>query len=104
VTYTRLIGNSLQLVCGIFPFSFSENIKKAITAHSNPLKRILCDKEDKKLESDLQQPDAVIQIINGAYFKDPSFDWLAETSPGSLFPAETGSAIVANFVHKKTTL
>jgi phosphatidylserine/phosphatidylglycerophosphate/cardiolipin synthase-like enzyme len=103
-TYATLIKNARQLVCGIFPFSFSDDMKEAITAHSAALKLILSDKEDKELESDLLQPDPSVQLISGTYFKAPLFDWLTETHSGNLFPAEGGSTVGTNFVHNKVVL
>ncbi len=95
-TYSEFIDNSNSLICGMFPFSFNKLIKQAVVKQTDHLKYILIDKLDKN--TTLENNDFDNVIVYGGYFKEPLFDWLKETSAGSLFKSGT------NFIHNKILL
>ena len=95
-TYSDFINNSNSLICGMFPFSFNKLIKEAVVKQTDQLKYILIDKQDKNTTLLTNDFDNV--IVYGGYFKEPLFDWLKETSAGSLFKSGT------NFIHNKIML
>jgi hypothetical protein len=95
-TYADFVNNSNSLICGMFPFSFNKLIKEAVVKQTDQLKYILIDKQDKN--TTLVNKDLDNVIVYGGYFKEPLFDWLKETSAGSLFKSGT------NFIHNKILL
>ncbi len=95
-TYASLIDGSKALVCGMFPFSFNKAIKEAVVKPTEHLKYILIDKQDKN--TTLPNTDFDNMIVYGGYFKEPLFNWVKETSAGSLFKSGT------NFIHNKILL
>lgn len=95
-TYSDFLNNSNSLICGMFPFSFNKLIKEAVVRQTDQLKYILIDKQDKN--TTLLNTDFYNVIVYGGYFKEPLFDWIKETSAGSLFKSGT------NFIHNKIVL
>lgn len=95
-TYASLISASTQLMCGIFPFSFSKLMKAEVIKKTDFLKYILIDKQDKNTTLITDDFDNI--IVYGGYFKEPLFEWVKEKSAGSLFKSGT------NFVHNKILL
>ncbi len=95
-TYASLVDSSVQMVCGMFPFSFNKFIKEAVVKPTNHIKYILIDKADSNTR--LPNTDFDNIIVYGGYFEEPLFEWLKETSAGSLFKSGT------NFIHNKILL
>ena len=101
-TYSSLINDAKQMVCGMFPFSFFDDMKSAIKAQTTALELILNDKRDKELI--LEQPKNNIQIVEGTYFKAPLFNWIKEINSGILFNENGNASIGTNYVHNKVLL
>ncbi|MEP6514478.1 MAG: phospholipase D-like domain-containing protein [Parafilimonas sp.] len=100
-TYADYMQHSQQLICGMFPFSFSKSMKEVIAANTDNLKYILIDKKDKNTTIETNDFDNL--IVYGGYFKDGLYDWLAETHAGMLFNKTPGN-IGTNFIHNKVLL
>jgi len=100
-TYADYMQNSQQLVCGMFPFSFSKKMKDVITADTNNLKYIIIDKKDKN--TTLLSNDFDNLIVYGTYLKDGLYDWLEETHAGFLLNSKPGNA-GTNFIHNKVLM
>jgi len=94
--YSELINKSKQLVCGMFPFSFSKLIKAEITAETENLKYIIIDKKDKNTTLETNDLDNV--IVYGGKLEGPLYDWAKEKSSGELFYSGT------NYIHNKVIL
>jgi phosphatidylserine/phosphatidylglycerophosphate/cardiolipin synthase-like enzyme len=101
-TYAALIAGAKQLVCGMFPFSFYDAMKTAITTQTTALELILTDRRDKELI--LEQRADNIQVVQGTYFKDPLFNWVKEINSGVLFNENGNPNIGTNYVHNKVIL
>lgn len=101
-TYSALIADAKQMVCGMFPFSFFDDMKTAIKAQTKALELILNDKRDNELI--LEQPKNNIQIVEGTYFKAPLFNWIKEINSGILFNENGNASIGTNYVHNKVLL
>jgi phosphatidylserine/phosphatidylglycerophosphate/cardiolipin synthase-like enzyme len=100
-TYADYMKNSHQLVCGMFPFSFSKKMKEVIIADTDNLKYIIIDKKDKNTTLTTNDYDNI--IVYGTYLKDGLYDWLEETHAGFLLNAKPG-AVGTNFIHNKVLL
>lgn len=100
-TYADYMAKSNQLICGMFPFSFSLKMKDVIRADTNNLKYIIIDKKDKNTNLVTNDYDNV--IVYGTYLKDGLYDWLEETHAGFLLNARPGPA-GTNFIHNKVIL
>lgn len=100
-TYADYMKQSNQLICGMFPFSFSSKMKEVITAPTDHLKYIIIDKKDKKTTLTTNDYDNI--IVYGTYLKDGLYDWLEETHSGFLMNAKPGNA-GTNFIHSKVIL
>lgn len=100
-TYADYMAESNQLICGMFPFSFSLKMKDVIRADTNNLKYIIIDKKDKNTSLVTNDYDNV--IVYGTYLKDGLYDWLEETHAGFLLNARLGPA-GTNFIHNKVIL
>lgn len=99
-TYADYMANSQQLVCGMFPFSFSTKMKAVITANTDNLKYIIIDKKDKNTTLITTDFDNV--IVYGTYLKDGLYDWLEETHAGFLLNKK--GSIGTNFIHNKVLM
>lgn len=100
-TYADYMQNSKQLICGMFPFSFSMKMKEIITTATDNLKYIIIDKKDKNTTLLTNDFDNV--IVYGTYLKDGLYDWLEETHAGFLLNSKPGNA-GTNFIHNKVIL
>ncbi|MCD6067899.1 MAG: hypothetical protein K0S33_2725 [Bacteroidetes bacterium] len=101
-TYADFMENAEQMVCGIFPFSFSKDMKAAIGKKTGALKYILVDKIGNAKGIEKKDGDTV--IVNGAYFAKPMFDWLEEINSGVLLNKNHNPTIGTNYVHNKVLL
>lgn len=100
-TYADYMAGSNQLVCGMFPFSFSLKMKEVIVGKTDNLKYVIIDKKDKNTSIVTTDYDNV--IVYGTYLKDGLYDWLEETHAGFLLNSKP-SAIGTNFIHNKVLL
>lgn len=94
--YGSLVSQSNQLVCGMFPFSFSKDIKASISADTENLKYIIMDK--KTDNTTLVSNDIDNIIVYGGRFDTPLYDWLGEASSAELFYNGV------NYIHNKVIL
>ena len=94
--YGSIVDGSKQLVCGMFPFSFNKQIKKAVISDTDYLKYIIIDKKDKNTTLETNDFDNV--IIYGGVLDSPIYQWLTESNAGKLFKSGT------NFIHNKVIL
>ncbi|WP_430402291.1 phospholipase D-like domain-containing protein [Fluviicola sp.] len=94
--YSSLITQSNQLVCGMFPFSFSKYIKASITSETDNLKYIIIDKKDKNTSLITTDRDNV--IVYGGRYENPLYDWASETFSAELFYSGV------NYIHNKVIL
>jgi phosphatidylserine/phosphatidylglycerophosphate/cardiolipin synthase-like enzyme len=102
-TYAGLVGQAKEMVCGIFPFSFYNDIKEAIKAKSPAIKYAIIDKlsaEQKLKDYDFKRT----KITYGTFIKEPFFEWLEEVNSGTLFNRGGNQAIGTNYVHNKVIL
>jgi phosphatidylserine/phosphatidylglycerophosphate/cardiolipin synthase-like enzyme len=100
--YARFIESAAQMVCGIFPFSFSKDMKTAFAIKTDHLKYILVDKIGNA--DGITKPDNNTIIVNGAYFAKAMFDWLDEINSGILLNKNHNPIIGTNYVHNKLLL
>ncbi|MEL1252244.1 phospholipase D-like domain-containing protein [Flavobacterium sp. DGU38] len=100
-TYADYMDGSKQLICGMFPFSFSKKMKEVIIDTTDNLKYVIIDKKDKNTTLVTNDFDNV--IVYGTYLKDGLYDWLEETHAGFLLNAKPGN-IGTNFIHNKVLL
>ncbi|MGE8342708.1 MAG: phospholipase D-like domain-containing protein [Flavobacterium sp.] len=100
-TYADYMAGSKQLVCGMFPFSFSLKMKGVIVEKTDNLKYIIIDKKDKNTSLVTTDYDNV--IVYGTYLKDGLYDWLEETHAGFLLNSKPTN-IGTNFIHNKVLL
>ncbi len=101
-TYADFIKDSQQMMCGMFPFSFSQFMKDEVVKPTEHLKYIIIDKKDKN--TTLVTTDVDNVIVYAGTFKDPLYDWLIETNAGSLFNEGGNDNIGTNFIHNKVIL
>jgi phosphatidylserine/phosphatidylglycerophosphate/cardiolipin synthase-like enzyme len=101
-TYAKFIDSAEQMVCGIFPFSFSKEMKAALAQKTDHLKYILVDKIG-NANGIVKKDDNTI-IVNGAYFAKAMFDWLEEINSGILLNKKPNPTIGTNYVHNKVLL
>jgi hypothetical protein len=101
-TYASFIESAEQMVCGIFPFSFSKDMKAAFAKKTDHLKYILVDKIGNA--DGITKPDNNTLIVNGAYFSKAMFDWLDEINSGVLLNKNHNPTIGTNYVHNKILL
>jgi len=101
-TYAKFIDSANQMVCGIFPFSFSKDMKASLGEKTNHLKYILVDKIGNA--SGIVKKDGNTVIVNGAYFAKAMFDWLDEINSGILLNKKPNPMIGTNYVHNKLLL
>ncbi|HEY6902390.1 MAG TPA: phospholipase D-like domain-containing protein [Puia sp.] len=101
-TYAKFIESATQMVCGIFPFSFSKDMKAAFAKVTDHLKYILVDKIGNA--DGITKPDDNTIIVNGAYFAKAMFDWLDEINSGILLNKNHNPTIGTNYVHNKLLL
>ena len=94
--YSKLVSESKQLVCGMFPFSFNKSIKEAIAADTNNLKYIIMDKKGKNTTLSSNDFDNV--IVYGTAFKNGLYTWAKEKNSGEIFYNGV------NFIHNKVIL
>ncbi|MCB0728088.1 MAG: hypothetical protein KDD00_11530 [Ignavibacteriae bacterium] len=100
-TYADCLANSKQLICGMFPFSFSKKMKEIIKQDTNFLKYVIIDK--KTVYTTLTSNDIDNVIVYGTNLKDGLYDWLSEIHSGNLFnPNRPGAG--TNFIHNKVIL
>jgi len=100
-TYGAFIESAEQMVCGIFPFSFSKDMKASLSKASDGLKYLMVDK--------IGNADGIVKdhntlIVNGAYFTKPMFNWLREINSGFLLNKNHNPGIGTNYVHNKLLL
>lgn len=101
-TYAKFIESADEMVCGIFPFSFSKDMKKALAEKTDHLKYILVDKIGNA--DGIVKKDNNTVIVNGAYFTKAMFDWLEEINAGILLNKKANPVIGTNYVHNKLLL
>jgi hypothetical protein len=100
-TYANLIRNAKEMVCCMFPFSFHEDIKAAVTEKSQAVKYVIVDKlsEDRRPEGyDMKH----IKVVFGTFMEQPFMDWIKEVNSGILF--HNNKAIGTNYIHNKVIL
>jgi len=102
ITYSAFIESAEELVCGIFPFSFSKDMKAALAKASDHLKYILVDKIGNA--GGITKIDGNTVIVNGAFFNKAMFDWLTEINSGILLNKKPNPVIGTNYVHNKVLL
>ena len=90
-TYADYMAGSKQLVCGMFPFSFSLKMKGVIVEKTDNLKYIIIDKKDKNTSLVTTDYDNV--IVYGTYLKDGLYDWLEETHAGFLLNSKPSKRV-----------
>lgn len=100
-TYADYMANSTQLVCGMFPFSFSKKMKEVIVSKTDYLKYIIIDVKNE--DTTLESSDFDNVIVYGTYLKEGLYDWLKETHAGFLLNKKPGT-FGTNFVHNKVLL
>ena len=101
-TYAKFIESAEQMVCGIFPFSFSKDMKASLSLKTDHLKYILVDKINNA--TGIVKKDGNTVIVNGAYFAKAMFDWLEEINSGTLLNKNHNPTIGTNYVHNKVLL
>jgi len=101
-TYAAFIEKAEQMVCGIFPFSFSKDMKAALGEKTDHLKYILVDKIGNA--TGIEKKDGNTVIVNGAYFAKAMFDWMEEINSGILLNKTPNPTIGTNYVHNKVLL
>lgn len=101
-TYASFVSTAKELVCGIFPFSFSTAIKEALGEPTDHLKYILVDK--KSNAEGISSNDKNTVIVNGDYFAKELFEWMQEINSGILLNKGHSSSIGTNYVHNKILL
>jgi len=101
-TYAAFIDGADDLVCGIFPFSFSKDMKAAISQKKDFLRYILVDKINNA--EGIIKKDGNTVIVNGAFFDVQIFDWLTEINAGILLNKTPNASIGTNYVHNKILL
>ncbi|WPU94706.1 phospholipase D-like domain-containing protein [Mucilaginibacter sabulilitoris] len=100
-TYGKFIAGANQMVCGIFPFSFSKVMKASLSTPNKALKYLMVDKY-KNAAGIIKDKNTL--IVNGAYFSKPMFDWLEEINSGILLNKHPNPYIGTNYVHNKVLL
>lgn len=101
-TYAAFVNEARELVCGIFPFSFSTAIKEALGKDTDHLKYILVDV--KKNAAGISSNDKDTIIVNGDYFAKEMFEWMQEINSGILLNKNHNPNIGTNYVHNKILL
>ena len=100
-TYGKFIESAKDMVCGIFPFSFSKDMKASFNNNTTAIKYLLVDKYG---NAATVKTDDNTLIVNGAYFTKPMFDWLEEINAGILLNKTPNPSIGTNYVHNKVLL
>ena len=101
-TYAKFIDSAGEMVCGIFPFSFSKDMKASLSTKTDHLKYILVDKIGNA--NGITKKDGGTVIVDGAYFAKGMFDWLEEINSGILLNKNHNPVIGTNYVHNKILL